>query len=114
MCANLLAQASWFSVLFGCATPPLLGYDQHTGTTVREERLQNKEAAYGIACPHGTESCLRRAEAICQGRYKVVNPQNAGPSIQVYLDGRIQTLNAVNPYFIHVSCETTALNGAGR
>ncbi len=105
MCLNALAQASWLSAALGCAATPQLGYDPNSGTTVKEERLYTKEVGYRIECPDGTESCLRRAEAICQGHYKIVGPEHKAPPIQVYIDGRIQTLNSLNPYLVHVVCK---------
>jgi hypothetical protein len=105
MCANLWAQASWLSAVIGCVAAPQLGYDPTSGTTAKEELLYTKEIGFRIECPDGTESCLRRAEALCQGPYKMVAPKHRTPLIQVYLDGRLQTLNSANPYLIHVACK---------
>jgi hypothetical protein len=108
MCADFCAQAL-FSAAVVCAAPaPILGYDPATRTTATQQRLHAKEIGYRIECPDGTESCLRRAEAICQGGYTLIGPRRKVPPIQVYLDGKIQTLNAGNPYIVHMVCNRAA------
>jgi hypothetical protein len=104
MCGISLSQISALSAVVGCMASPQIGYDPNTGTTASEERFRSNEIVYRIECPEGTESCLRRAEAICQGEFLLVSPRAKGPLIQVYLGGRIQTLNTTNPYLVRAAC----------
>lgn len=108
MCSNSLFLA--LSGLVGCMASPQAGYDPNTGTMAAEERFGANQVVYRIECPEGTESCIRRAEAICQGDFLMVSPRSRGPLVQVYLEGRIQTLNITNPYLMRVACSVPPAN----
>ncbi|MGA9566195.1 MAG: hypothetical protein WBS19_11775 [Candidatus Korobacteraceae bacterium] len=92
-------------ILTGCVASPELGYDPWSGTFASEIRLYRSEIAYKITCENGTRFCLKRAEAICGGRYLIAGWPSKSPRAQVLLNMRIETVNTDNPSIIRIVCE---------
>ncbi len=79
-------------------------YDVTTATTATEIRLARGETGYHITCNQETQLCIRRAEAICGGRYRMIDDPHRRPRAQAFIDGRIVTVNTDNPSTILVAC----------
>ncbi len=92
-------------ILTGCYAAPELGFDPWSGTNASQIRLYRSETAYKITCENGTRFCLRRAEAICGGRYLIAGWPSKSPRAQVLLDTGIETVNTDNPSIIKIVCE---------
>lgn len=92
-------------ILTGCYAAPELGFDPWSGTNASQIRLYRSETAYKITCENGTRFCLRRAEAICGGRYLIAGWPQKSPRAQVLLDMRIETVNTDNPSIIKIVCD---------
>ena len=92
-------------ILTGCVASPELGYDPWSGTFASEIRLYRSEIAYKITCENGARFCLKRAEAICGGRYLIAGWPSKSPRAQVLLNMRIETVNTDNPSIMTIVCE---------
>ena len=92
-------------ILTGCVASPELGYDPWSGTLAYPIHLYRSEIGYKITCENGTRFCLKRAEAICGGRYLIAGWPRKSPRAQVLLDMRIETVNTDNPSIITIVCE---------
>ena len=87
-----------------CAELAHPGVDTMTSTTATEIRLAKGETGYKITCNQETQLCIRRAEAICAGRYRMIDDPHRRPRAQAFVDGKIQTVNTDNPSTILVAC----------
>jgi hypothetical protein len=81
------------------------GYDEATATSATEVRLAKGETGYKITCNQETQLCVRRAEAICAGNYRMIDDPHRRPRAQAFIDGRIVTVNTDNPSTILVACD---------
>jgi hypothetical protein len=88
-----------------CEAARELGPDPISRTEAVAVSLPQNQAGVFIKCPRGTADCLSRAQAVCQGRYRVVPPAGRGPKVQALVDLRIETINTDNPYVLRVVCE---------
>ena len=80
------------------------GYDATTATTMTEIRLAKGEPGYRITCNQETQLCIRRAEAICAGQYRMIDDPHRRPRVQAFVDGKIVTVNTDNPSSILIAC----------
>lgn len=80
------------------------GYDPVTATTATEIRLAKDEPGYRISCVQETQLCIRRAEAICAGHYRMIDNPHRRPRAQAFVDGKIVTVNTDNPSSITIAC----------
>ena len=80
-----------------CAQLAQPGYDAATATTATEVRLARTETGYKITCNQETQLCVRRAEALCAGRYRMIDDPHRRPRAQAFIDGKIVTVNTDNP-----------------
>ncbi len=92
-------------ILTGCYASPELGFDPWSSTVASQTRLYRSQVGYEITCVNGTRSCLKRAEAICGGRYLIAGWPSKSPRAQVLLDTGIETVNTDNPSIIKIVCE---------
>ncbi len=92
----------------GCAASPGLGFDPATHTYASTMQLEHKAQGYKITCERDSEHCIRRAEAICAKRYKIVGRPSLSPRAQVIVDMKIATVNADNPHEILIACDRLA------
>jgi hypothetical protein len=105
MCfSSMLAAIVGLSAV-NCEVAPGLGPDPVSRTDAIEISLPRKETGLLIKCPQGTADCISRAQAICQGRYRVVSPAGRGPKVQALVNLSIEAINADNPYEVRVVCE---------
>jgi hypothetical protein len=88
-----------------CEAAPGLGPDPVTHTDAAEISLTEKESGIVIKCPQGTADCISRAQAICQGNFRVVPPSGRGPRVQALVNLKIETINTHDPYKIRIVCE---------
>jgi hypothetical protein len=88
-----------------CEASPVLGPDPVSRTDAAEISLADKEVGFLIECPQGTADCISRAQAICQGNFRVVPPSGRGPKVQALVNLKIETINTDNPYKIRIVCE---------
>ena len=89
--------------LMGCASPQL-GYDPVTGTAAVPAKLPRGLPGFRITCPRGTETCVRRAEAICRGRFSIGGWPQKSPRVQALIDTEIKLVNTDNPNLIYIVC----------
>jgi|GEM_PF-1759336 len=80
------------------------GYDSTTATTMTKIRLARGEQGYKITCNQETQLCIRRAEAICAGQYRMIDDPHRRPRAQAFVDGKIVTVNTDNPSSILIAC----------
>ena len=88
-----------------CEAARGIGPDPVSHTDALEISLLHKETGVLIKCPQATAACISRAQAICQGRFRVVAPSGRGPRVQALVDLKIEAINTDNPYQIIVFCE---------
>jgi hypothetical protein len=82
-----------------------LVYDPGTGTTAWPERVPGGGVAFRIDCPRKTAMCLRRAYALCGGRYLIGGFPQKSPRVQALTDwGQPAVINTDNPSVIHIRC----------
>jgi hypothetical protein len=80
-------------------------YDPWTDTTAWPERVAGGGAAFRIDCPRKTAMCLRRAHALCGGRFLIGGWPQKSPRVQALTDwGRTAVINTDNPSVIHIRC----------
>ncbi len=89
--------------LAGCASSRL-GFEPATGTLAAPTHLYRQTIGYKITCDRGMASCLRRAEAVCGGAYKIAGWPSRSPRVQALVDLRIVTVNTDNPKIIYIAC----------
>lgn len=80
------------------------GYDPTTATTAIEIRLAKGETGYKISCDQETQLCIRRAEGMCAGHYRMIDDPHRRPRAQAFVDGKIVTVNTDNPSSITIAC----------
>ena len=80
------------------------GYDATTSTTATEIVLAKGETGYKISCVQEAQLCIRRAEALCAGHYRMIDNPHRRPRAQAFVDGKIVTVNTDNPSAIIVGC----------
>jgi hypothetical protein len=80
------------------------GYDATTSTSATEIGLSRGEKGYKITCNQETQLCIRRAEAICAGNYRMIDDPVRRPRAQAFIDGKIVTVKTDNPSSIIVAC----------
>ncbi len=88
----------------GCDAYQGLGPDPISNTDASEISLPQRETGYLIRCPQSTAACLSRAQAICQGAFKVIPPAGRGPKVQALIDLEIKVVNTDNPYQVTIAC----------
>lgn len=104
MC-NLIGLALALGMSTGdCTELAQPGYDAATATTATEVQLARGERAYKITCNQETQLCIRRAEAICAGNYRMIDDPHRRPRAQAFVDGKIVTVNTDNPSTIVIAC----------
>lgn len=81
------------------------GDDATTATSATEVRLTRGQTGYKITCNQETQLCIRRAEAICAGHYRMIDDPHRRPRAQAFIDGKIVTVNTDNPSTIVVACD---------
>lgn len=96
----LLAESLAPALLLGGLVSAQLGFDPWTGTDATPAR----GAALEIRCSRGTEYCLQRAEALCNGPFRVVGSPYKSPRVQALLGWRLVPVNTDNPFAIRVLC----------
>ena len=87
-----------------CAELAQTGYDSTTATFATEIWLSRSEKGYKITSNQETQLCIRRAEAICSGNYRMIDDPLRRPRAQAFIDGRIVTVKTDNPSSITVAC----------
>lgn len=92
--------SSMFAAIVGLSAVdcevPGLGPDPVSRTDAIEISLPRKDTGLLIKCLQGTADCISRAQAICQGRYRVVSPAGRGPKVQALVNLSIEAINANN------------------
>ena len=88
-----------------CEAARGLGSDPVSHTDAVEIFLPHKETGFLIKCLQATAACISRAQAICQGRFRVVAPSGRRPRVQALVNFKIEVINTDNPYQITVICE---------
>ena len=81
------------------------GYEATTSTSATEARFAQGRMGYKITCNQETQLCIRRAEALCAGHYKMIDDPHRRPRAQAFIDGKIVTVNTDNPSTILVACD---------
>lgn len=105
MCfSSALAAVIGLSAL-NCEAARELGPDPVSHTDAIEISLPNKELGFLIKCPQASAACISRAQAICQGNFRVVAPSGRAPKVQALVNLQIATINTDNPFQIRVVCE---------
>lgn len=92
------------TVLLGCTASSQLGLDPATGTVASQKRLYGNEMGYEVICDNGMRFCLQRAEAICQGPYRIVDWPSQAPRVQALINFQIVTVNTSSPSLIKIVC----------
>jgi hypothetical protein len=104
MCSlNALAVALGMN-MSECPELARTGYDSMTATVASEVRLGKGEMGYRITCRQEAQLCIRRAEAVCAGHYRMIDDPHRRPRVQAFVDGRIVTVNTDNASSIIVAC----------
>ncbi len=88
----------------GCDPFQGLGLDPASHTDAVVVSLPHREQGYFIKCPQSTAACLGRAQAICQGPFRVLPPTGRRPKIQALIDFQIKEVDTSNPSEITVIC----------
>ncbi|MGJ0507067.1 MAG: hypothetical protein ACR652_08010 [Methylocystis sp.] len=88
----------------GCDAYQGLGPDPVSHTDAVEVSLPQGATAYAIKCPQSMASCLSRAQAICQGPFRVVAPAAHGPRVQALVDLQIRTVETDNSGALTAVC----------
>ncbi len=91
--------------LVGCSPSPDLGFDPSTRTYATKIGLDHKAGGVKITCERETEQCIRRAEAICAGGYKIIGRPSVSPRVQALVDLKITTINTDRPNEILIICD---------
>lgn len=104
MCISTTIAALFGLSFAGCNAFQGLGPDLASQTDAVEVSLPKGGTGYMIRCPQSTASCLSRAEALCQGTFKVIRPGGSGPKVQALVDLEIRVVDTDNPYQTIIVC----------